>query len=59
MVQAAVGGNSLSINGRMIGRISVEDARKLYTFAQEMETIESGDPDSSGIALIEFREPNH
>lgn len=58
MVQAAVGGSSLAINGRQISRISIEEAKKLYNLAAEMETIEGGDSDATGIALIEFREPN-
>lgn len=58
MVQAAVGGSSLAINGRQISRISIEEAKKLYNLAAEMETTEGGDADATGIALIEFREPN-
>jgi hypothetical protein len=58
MVQSAVGGSSLSINGRQIARISIDEAKKLYNMACEMETIEGGGNDASGIALIEFREPN-
>lgn len=58
MLKAAVGGSSISINGRMISRITPREARDLYNFACEMESIESGTADSSGMALIEFKEPN-
>jgi hypothetical protein len=55
MVTAALGGQNLSIGGRAIGRISIEDAKKLYELAQQMvndETTES----SGGTALVQFGE---
>lgn len=56
MVAAAVGGSSLSINGRSIGRISVADARALYDTATEMLLLESGEA-PGGAALVQFRDP--
>lgn len=55
MVQAAVGGNMLSINGRSIGRISIDEAKKLYELAIQMQADEASDT-SGGIALIQYEE---
>lgn len=55
MMQAAVGGNTLQINGRTIGRIGIEDAKKLYELAIQMQN----DDDTSsenGLALVQFGE---
>jgi cytidylate kinase len=57
MVNAAVGGNRLVINGRDITRITPEQAQKLYQYASQMDDAESGTADASGIALIEFNDP--
>lgn len=54
MMSAAVGGAQLSIGGRSIGRISIEDAKKLYQMAEQMEADESGN--GGGIALVQFGE---
>lgn len=55
MMQAAVGGNTLQINGRTIGRISIDEAKKLYELATQMQN----DDDTSsenGLALVQFGE---
>lgn len=55
MMSAAVGGNQLSINGRTIGRISIDEAKKLYELASQMEADESTDT-GGGIALVRYGE---
>lgn len=52
MVQAAVGGAQLSIGGRSLGRITIEEATKLYNFAERMIADEGGN--GGGIALIRY-----
>lgn len=37
MLSAAVGGAQLTIGGRTIGRITIEEAKKLYEMADDME----------------------
>jgi hypothetical protein len=53
MITSAIGGSRLVINGRDITRISVTDAKELYSFAIEMQDIEAG---NDGNALIQFGE---
>ncbi len=56
MVNAAMGGATLTINGRQLGRVTIEDAISLYRMSEEM--IAAEDPTSSdGIALMQFGEP--
>lgn len=55
MVNAAMGGNTLTINGRTIGRISITEAKKLYEMAEDMIAAESTDA-SGGTALVQFGE---
>jgi len=55
MIQAAVGGATLSIGGRSIGRISMEDAMALYNFAIAAANDESEDA-GGGIALVQYGE---
>lgn len=55
MVNAAIGGTSLSINGRQIGRISIEEAKKLYQLAQDQIAAESS-VSNNGIALVQYGE---
>lgn len=55
MMQAAVGGNTLSINGRMIGRISIKEAKDLYELATQMESDES-EGETGGIGLAGYGE---
>lgn len=55
MMTAALGGSQLTINGRMIGRISIDDAKKLYELATQSESDESS-TDNSGIALVRYGE---
>lgn len=57
MVNAAVGGGTLTINGRTITRISVEEARKLYQFATEQAAIDEAGSVGGLNALVEFGEP--
>lgn len=54
MMSAALGGANLSINGRNIGRISIEDAALLYKLAIEQVNAET---DTGGdIALVRYGE---
>lgn len=55
MMSAAVGGGMLSINGRSIQRITIDDAKKLYELAIQMQNDESSDS-SNGIALVRYGE---
>lgn len=52
MVQAAVGGATLTVGGRAIARISIGDARKLYELAERMIADEAGT--GGGIALVKY-----
>jgi hypothetical protein len=58
MISAAVGGNTLVIGGRTIGRISIKDAKLLYEMAEEMEEAEETGADTSngGFALVQYGE---
>jgi len=56
MMQAAVGGNTLQISGRTIGRISIDEAKKLYETAIQMQNDE-GTTANAGLALVRFGEP--
>lgn len=56
MLTAAVGGGTLSINGRTIGRISIEDAKSLYTFATEQANAEAAVDTGGGAALVQYGE---
>lgn len=53
MMSAALGGTTLSVGGRQIGRISIEDAKQLYVLAQQQITLESN-PNDGGIVLAEL-----
>lgn len=55
MVSAAVGGDTLTIAGRTIGRISITEAKKLYELADQMQNDESTDA-AGGTALVQFGE---
>jgi hypothetical protein len=56
MVSAAMGGSTLSINGRSLGRISISEAKKLYEMAEDM--IAAEDTSSlGGIALVQYGDP--
>lgn len=55
MVRAAVGGAQLSIAGRSFGSISIDEAKKLYELASQMEVDESTDS-SGGTALVQYGE---
>ncbi len=55
MVNGALGGTTLTVNGKSIGRITPLQARQLYEFAEQMENASSSD--GAGIALVQFREP--
>jgi hypothetical protein len=55
MISAAVGGGTLTINGRTIGRISIADAKLLYETATEQVNAESTDA-AGGIALVKYGE---
>lgn len=55
MVSAAVGGGTLTIDGRTIGRISIEQAKVLYEMATEQVAIEDVDS-GGGTALVQYGE---
>jgi hypothetical protein len=55
MVRAAVGGATLSINGRSFGSISITEAKLLYETADQMEQDETAES-AGGIALVQFGE---
>jgi hypothetical protein len=55
MMKAALGGSQLTINGRLIGRISIDEAKKLYELATQAESDESS-TDNSGTALVRYGE---
>ena len=55
MVNAAMGGSTLSINGRMIGRITITEAKKLYEMAEDMIAAEDTSS-ANGTALVQFGE---
>jgi hypothetical protein len=55
MVSAAMGGSELTVNGKHIGRISVEDAKSLYNTAQEMIVLE-GDGADAGNVIVRLGE---
>lgn len=53
MMSAALGGANYMINGRSFGRISIEDAKKLYELAQQNIADETND---GGMGLAGFGE---
>lgn len=55
MVNSALGGSTLSINGKVITRITIGQAKELYELADMMSNAEDGE--GGGIALINFKEP--
>jgi hypothetical protein len=56
MVTAALGGNNLTINGRTVGRVTIDQAKTLYDFAVEQIVAESAGANGSGNVLVEFRD---
>ncbi len=55
MMGAALGGANFSINGRMLGRITIQDAKTLYELAQQNIADESDT--GGGIAIVRVGEP--
>lgn len=55
MLNSALGGSTLSINGRAIGRISIKEAKELYETATTMMNDESTDA-GGGTALVQYGE---
>lgn len=55
MMTAAVGGGELIINGRTIGRITIDAAKKLYEFAEQLSADEATDS-GGGLALVQYGE---
>ncbi len=55
MMGAALGGANYTINGRQFGRISIEDAKKLYELALSNINDDSTDA-SGGLALVRYGE---
>jgi hypothetical protein len=56
MVNAALGGNTLTIDGKTIGRISIDEAKSLYALAQEQIALEDAGANGDGIVLVRFGE---
>ena len=56
MIAAAMGGKTLSINGRELGRITIDEATQLYDFAVKQAAIEATCGDES-VVLVEFVDP--
>ena len=54
MVTTALGGNTLSINGRTVGRITIEDAKKLFELASEQISNEQAGQNGGGNVLVNF-----
>jgi hypothetical protein len=54
MVTSALGGNNLSINGRTIGRISIDEAIRLYDLASQMVASEAAGESGGGNILVRF-----
>jgi hypothetical protein len=57
LISAATGGESLTINGRVIQKITPEQAMKLYSYATKMAQAEAADDNAAGIAHLQFDEP--
>lgn len=55
MVNAAVGGTSFVVNGRTVGRITVEEATQLYKTATDMIALEQGGG-NAGNVLVRFQQ---
>jgi hypothetical protein len=55
MVSAAVGGSTLTIAGRTLGRISISEAKALYELATQMEQDELNGA-TGGTALVQYGE---
>lgn len=51
MISAALGGATLRVNGRELGRISMADAKALYEFANQ-QMIDEQNPGDGGIILL-------
>jgi hypothetical protein len=58
MVASAMGGNTISVNGRNLGRISIDEAKKLYELATQMVADEAAASTGTdgGLALVQFGE---
>jgi hypothetical protein len=52
MVSAAVGGASLSVGGKTIGRITVAEAKALYDMADAMQASEDAGENGDGNVLV-------
>lgn len=56
MISGALGGATLAINGRTIGRYSLKELKDLYQWADELEQVDG--TDTGGLhALVQFGEP--
>ncbi len=58
MITAALGGDELTINGRHIARITIDDAKTLYELATNMTAVEEAAAcdGGGGVALVQFGE---
>ena len=57
MISSALGGATLSIGGRQIGRITIDEAEKLYVLATERAAIDAGTA-GNGQAFAAFHDPS-
>lgn len=55
MINGALGGATLSINGRMIGRFTPEQLQKLYQWADQRE-LEDSTTTPGGLVLVQYGE---
>jgi hypothetical protein len=55
MVNAALGGSNLNINGRAIGRISISEAKILYDTATQM-MVDEANTEAGGTVLVRYGE---
>lgn len=58
MVNSALGGNTLTIEGKTIGRISIEEAKSLYSMATEMIALEDAGENGGGNVLVRIGQPS-
>jgi len=56
MLSAALGGATYSINGRNFGRITIEQAQSLYSYALQMDNAQKAGDMANGV-LVQFNEP--
>jgi hypothetical protein len=56
MLSAIFGGANYTINGKSFGRITTDQAQRLYDWAAAMEADEAAEDNGGGIALVQYGE---